>query len=119
MRSCGDSCSRAVRSTDSLESGSRSHVNRNLRPAVTQTPNSQTITPPGRLAGVGGYLGSYLPFMVTAQVAEGSCQAQVINQLCRAGCHGLEQIPALLSGGRDQRPDNGKVLGASLGAEAA
>ena len=42
-----------------MESGSRSHVKHNLRPAVTQTPNSQTITPPGRLAGVGGYLGSY------------------------------------------------------------
>ena len=32
---------------------------RYLRPAVTRTPNSQTITPPGRLSGVGGYLGSY------------------------------------------------------------
>jgi RNA-directed DNA polymerase len=51
---------------------------------------------------------------VTAQVAEGSGQAQVIDQLCRVGCQGLEQIPALLSGGRDQRSDNSKVRGALL-----
>jgi hypothetical protein len=42
-----------------LESGSRSHVKRNLRPVVTRTPNSQTITPSDRPSGVGGYLGSY------------------------------------------------------------
>jgi hypothetical protein len=27
--------------------------------AVTRTPNSDTITPSGRLSGVGDYLGSY------------------------------------------------------------
>ena len=38
--------------------------------------------------------------------------------MCRFGCECLEQIPALLSGGRDQRSDNGEVRGALLGAEA-
>ena len=28
--------------------------------AVTRTPNSDTITPSGRLSGVGDYLGSYM-----------------------------------------------------------
>ena len=36
----------------------------------------------------------------------------------RFGCECLEQIPALLSGGRDQRSDNGEVRSALLGAEA-
>ena len=68
MRSCGDSCSRAVRSTDSFESVRRSHVKRNLRPAVTRTPNSHTITPPERISGVAGYLGSYFLYLINGYV---------------------------------------------------
>ena len=33
--------------------------NRTIGRAVTRAPNSHTITPPGRLSGVGGYLGCY------------------------------------------------------------
>ena len=102
-----------------------------LNPAMAQgTCKSSAIGKDGRpLAGAA--LNSYMTKcekdacenprrLVTIQVAEGSGQAQAIDQLCRVGgCQGLEQIPALLSGGRDQRSDNGKVHGALLGAEAA
>src|SRR4051812_7892662 len=59
-------------------------------------------------------------FTVTAQVpGRQSGQPEALNQLPGIAGQGLEQVPALLSRGREERADHGEVLGTSLGAEAA
>src|SRR5215210_9207774 len=58
--------------------------------------------------------------MVTAQVLRRhSGQSEARNQVLGIAGQGLEQVPALLPRGREKRADYGKVLGTSLGAEAA
>ena len=44
---------------------------------------------------------------------------RIIDQTCGFGSQCLKEIPALLSGGREERADHAKVLRAVLGAEAA
>src|SRR3954465_12118856 len=48
-----------------------------------------------------------------------SGQSEARNQVLGIAGQGLEQVPALLPRGREERADHGEVLGASLGAEAA
>src|SRR3954464_629817 len=61
MRSDFDSCSRAVRSTESLESARRGHVNLILAPVHRHAapPNPKTTTFPARSSSSRGYLASY------------------------------------------------------------
>src|SRR3954465_15759738 len=48
-----------------------------------------------------------------------SGQPEARNQVLGIAGQGLEQVPALLSRGCEERADHGEVLGTSLGAEAA
>src|SRR3954454_18979349 len=58
--------------------------------------------------------------IVTAQVPQRrSGQSEVCNQALGIAGQGLEQVPALLPRGREERADHGEVFGTSLGAEAA
>src|SRR3954447_17336112 len=61
-----------------------------------------------------------LRLLVTAQVpGRQSGQPEARNQLPGIAGQGLEQVPALLPRGREERADHCEVLGTSLGAEAA
>ena len=80
------------------------------------------LLPQMRIAG-GEFRDEFCPghryFVVTSQVG-GVVRPSGRRAIRCAGSvvECLEQIPALLSGGRDQRSDNGEVRGALLGAEA-
>ena len=57
--------------------------------------------------------------MVTAQVACGSDGSERQDQLFRPSHERAEDIPALLSGGREHGSDDHEVVGAGLSAESA
>src|SRR3954454_10018192 len=56
---------------------------------------------------------------VTAQVAYGLRNPEGCDQAIRVGVQGLQDIPALLPGRRQQRADHGKIHRPVHGAEAA
>src|SRR3954447_16333663 len=58
-------------------------------------------------------------YIVTAQVAYGLRNPEVCYQAIRVGVQGLQDIPALLPGRRQQRADHGKIHRPVHGAEAA